>query len=51
MTIIPKEIERLTSRDEEQRDLFITLQKGKRSMDPKLLSKYSLHNGIVFNGV
>jgi hypothetical protein len=51
MPITPKEIERETSKDDELRDLCITLQTGKISMDPELLNKFVLHNGIVFNGV
>jgi hypothetical protein len=49
--ITSKEIERETSKDDELRDLCITLQTGKRLRDPELLNKFSLHNGIVFNGV
>jgi hypothetical protein len=39
------------SKDNELRDLCFKLQTGKRSMNPELLSKFSLHNGIVFNDV
>jgi hypothetical protein len=39
--ITPKDIESETSKDNELRDLSITLQTGKRSMNPKLLNKFS----------
>jgi hypothetical protein len=36
MPITPMAIERETSKDDEMRDLCITLQTGKRSMEPEL---------------